>query len=310
MSTPVPTINSTTPASPLAPITPIAQRTGTSDQFPIGTFPTKAVKPIAPTTPVNPATDLYTTATPDQKSNADAYIQRLDPNNQLPATEQQRIKNAVLSGNLSEVQKIADEYGVKYQEEQQLSDAYKLTRDTTLKNEFDQNQTDQKIAQTKQEYDTAIQEQKNKIESQANNMAVLQDTTGRLQSRNMVNAINQQMTEQQTILNNLGQNQKWASEDIINTAKYNHDILANQYNDKIASYDANVLDQLKVLQNTGMAKTVDGLKAAQSLVDEALNKKTQAGYFYAQTLKDATERMKLQVAERTPDDAQSALAND
>lgn len=55
-----------------------------------------------------------------------------------------------------------------------------------MQDQFNKQQTDQKLAQSKQEYDTAWRQQKDKLEATANNMAVLQDTTGRLQSRNMV----------------------------------------------------------------------------------------------------------------------------
>lgn len=108
MSTPVPTVNSTTPVSPLAPITPIAQRTGTSDQFPIGTFPTKAVKPVAPTAPavpVKPTTpDLYSTATAEQKSNADQMLKMIDPTGQLNPAAQADIRNAIIDGKEASIQ--------------------------------------------------------------------------------------------------------------------------------------------------------------------------------------------------------------
>lgn len=251
VSTPVPTVNSTTPVSPLAPITPIAQRTGTSDQFPIGTFPTKAVKPVAPTAPavpVKPTTpDLYSTATPEQKSNADQMLKMIDPTGQLNPAAQADIRNAIIDGKEASIQWVANAYNLNYQNIKDTTDAYKLTRDVAMQDQFNKQQTDQKLAQSKQEYDTAWRQQKDKLEATANNMAVLQDTTGRLQSRNMVWAITQQLDEQQRLLENINQNQQWAAQDIVNTAKYNHDLLANQYNDRMASYDASMGAKIKAL---------------------------------------------------------------
>lgn len=66
----------------------------------------------------------------------------------------------------------------------------------------------------------------------------------------MADAIVQEMTNQQRILSNLQDSKAWALADIVSTAKYNHDVLANKYNDTMSQYDQALLNQIKNLSDT------------------------------------------------------------
>jgi len=151
--------------------------------------------------------------------------------------------------------------------------AYRTTRDADLAARKASESTQRSYDQTKQSYDDAITKQKQNVEAMANNMAMLQEGSGRLQSRNMVSGIVQAMDEQKRILDNLHQSKDWAFAEIASNAKYNHDMLANSYNDAMSQYDQEVQDKIKNLADTGMAKTAEGLRMAQSAIEQTQLKK-------------------------------------
>lgn len=166
------------------------------------------------------------------------------------------------------------------------------------------------LDQTKQSYDDAIAKQKANVEATANNMAIMQETGGRMQSRNMANGIIQAMNEQQRILHNLHQSKDWAFAELASNAEYNHKILANNYNDAMSQFDSQIQAKIKNLADTGMAKTADGLKMAQSAIEQAQLKKLELGNQYAQSLQQAVEITKMQIAQKTADPEQTKLIND
>lgn len=68
--------------------------------------------------------------------------------------------------------------------------------------------------------------------------------------------------------------------------------------------------KIKALSDTGMANTMDGLKAAQSLVEQTLNQKMETGYTYAKALENATKIVQMQIKQRTPNAEMSNTMND
>lgn len=234
----------------------------------------------------------------------------IDPTGSLAPQAQKDIKDAIASGDESKIQTIANVYGMDLQHTKDFIQAYRATRDASLTDNYSNQANDRQNAQIKQQYDTAIDQQKNRIEANANNMGVVSDTAGRLQSRNMANAILTQMNEQQRILDNLYQSKDWALAEVASNAKYNHDVLSNAYNDAMSAFDKQVQEQIKNLSDTGMAKTAEGLRMAQSAIEQSQLKKLQAGYQYATGLKQAVEVVKMQIEQKKPDTDQTNLYND
>jgi hypothetical protein len=66
----------------------------------------------------------------------------------------------------------------------------------------------------------------------------------------MGSAINQEIGDQQRILSNLIQSKAWAISGITDAYKYNHQKLANSYNDAIAQYDMITQNKIKNIEDT------------------------------------------------------------
>lgn len=252
----------------------------------------------------------YASADANTKKLAEDTYKLIDPTNSLSAAAKQDILDAVASGNEQAITNIASVYARDYQNTQEFIQAYRTTRDATLKQDYQSSAYQRQADQAKQQYDTAIQQQMDRVSATANNMGIMQDTAGRLQSQNMAQAVHSQLLEQQRILNNLYQSKDWALAEIASNAKYATDTLSNAYNDAMANFDKQVQAQIKNLSDTGMAKTAEGLRMAQSAIETAQNQKLQMGYQYAAGLKSAVEMVKLQIAQKKPDDATTKLYND
>ena len=199
------------------------------------------------------------------------------------------------------MQRIADVYGMDATQTANFINAYRTTRDANLSENRTTSQASLANDRAVQEYDTAIAQQQAKVKATANNMSVMQDTAGRLQSQNMADAIVGEMQMQQRILANLQQSKNWALAEIASNAKYQHDVLANNYNDAMSQYDSQLQEQIKNLSDTGLAGTAKGLSALQSNIEKTNLAKLQLGQQYASSLKSATDIMKMQVAKRTAD---------
>jgi len=214
-------------------------------------------------------TGIYDSATPDQKSQADSMYNLIDPTASLSPEASKDIKDAIASGDVSKIQAISNAYGIDAKQTASFVSAYRTTRDATLASNRADEVNQRNLDQARQSYSDAITKQKANVEAAANQMAMMQETSGRMQSRNMANGIIQAMDEQKRILDNLHQSKDWAFAEIASNAKYNHDILANNYNDAMSQFDQQVQNKIKNLSDTGMAKTADGLRMAQSAIEQA-----------------------------------------
>lgn len=186
----------------------------------------------------------------------------------MDPTTQAMIKNAYLSGDQSKMKAILDANNIDFTQQQNAMNALRTTRDASLSENRMTSQASLANDRAVQEYDTAIAQQQAKVKATANNMAVMQDTAGRLQSQNMADAIVGEMQMQQRILQNLQNSKSWALGEIASNAKYQHDVLANNYNDAMSQYDYQLQDQIKNLSDTGLAGTAKGLSMLQSNIEK------------------------------------------
>lgn len=259
-------------------------------------------QPIAP--------DFYHQATPDMKQQADSMINSIDPTGLMDQNTHNAIKNAFLSNDPAQMQAILSANNLDVTKTSNFINAYRTTRDTSLQENQQNAQVELQNQRTLQQYDTAIAQQQLKVKQDANNMSVMQDSAGRLQSQNMGDAISAEMGQQQQILSNLQQSKNWALGEIATNAQYNHTVLANTYNDQMSKYSIELQDQIKNLSDTGLAKTANGLAMAQSAVDKNMNNRLALGQIYAQQLQSATDQMKMHITSVTPNVEQTQLIND
>ena len=66
----------------------------------------------------------------------------------------------------------------------------------------------------------------------------------------MADAITTELATQSQILQNLQQSKSWALGEIAQNAQYNHQVLANSYNDQMSKYTQEIQDQIKNLSDT------------------------------------------------------------
>ena len=244
------------------------------------------------------------------KQQADSMINSIDPTGLMDQNTHNAIKNAFLSNDPAQMQAILSANNLDVTKTSNFINAYRTTRDTSLQENQQNAETDLKNQRTLQQYDTAIAQQQLKVKQDANNMSVMQDSAGRLQSQNMGDAISAEMGQQQQILSNLQQSKNWALGEIATNAQYNHTQLANQYNDQMGNYSVELQNQIKNLSDTGLAKTANGLAMAQSAVDKNMMNRLALGQIYAQQLQGATDQMKMHISSVTPNVEQTQLIND
>jgi hypothetical protein len=86
---------------------------------------------------------------------------------------------------------------------------------------------------------------------------MMMSTSGRGQSQNLTDTIVGELTMQQTILENLQRSKDWALSGIASDYAYNSKIMANNYNDAMSKYTIDIQNQMKTLEDTGLAKTAE-----------------------------------------------------
>lgn len=260
-----------------------------------------STQPLAGAQPQQPApTPLYTWATAEKKQEADKLITAVDPAGVMSPALQSEIKEAYLSGDQSKMQSIFNANNIDLANTQNYMGALRMTRDLNLQQTHAQSQQDRATQRIMMEYDTAIVKQQQNIRATANNMSVQLDGAGRLQSQNTMDAIVQEMGNQQRILQNLQTSKALALWEIVEGAHYNNQVMANQYNDSMAQYDLNIQNQMKTLSDTWLAGTAQWVMAMQSAIEKTGLAKLALSQQYAQQLKGATEIMKMQIDKRTP----------
>ena len=282
---------------------PVGKQSGTQNT---GATPNLPTKP----TPIAPQVDYYAQANPDQKTKADQLINTMDPAGMMDQNLRNGIRNAYLSGDKATMDAYLAQNGLDTQNITDFISAYRTTRDTALQSDYQANKEQLANDRTTQEFNQSIETQKANVRQQQLANDMLMSTSGRGQSQNLSDTIHQELTNQQNILNNLQQSKSWALWEIADTAKYNNQVLANNYNDQMSQYTYALQDQIKNLSDTGLAGTAQGMAKLQSAIEKTNLQKLALSQTYATQLKFASDALKLKIDAKTPDKDQTNLIND
>lgn len=201
-----------------------------------------------------------------------------------------------------------------FTQSQALLDAYRTTRDFGLNQARTKTLNDQRVADMTQQYDTAIQNQKNKMEADANNMSVALGTGGRLQSRNLQNAITSMLDVNKNIYSQLVSNKDRDIARLAEDLKYANTTASNTYNDNVSKQMQDMLTNIQALDKTGSLQTAQGLVQARSFIDATISNNMQHQSDYYSKLSYISQRFDKYREEagqfKTVDDSVTKTMND
>lgn len=171
-------------------------------------IPNQSAAAITPTTtePKTPAT-WVSTAPVATWENADTQAQKIIDNifstNNL-SQDEKNWWNTNVFNTPQERQKFLQMTDTERQNYiSNINEANKLTRDASLKADYEKQAFDRKMADAQAQSELERNKMKAEIEAQTNNFAMAQGTSGRLQSRNLQSAINQQLDLSKQTYDNL-----------------------------------------------------------------------------------------------------------
>lgn len=282
-------------AAPAAPVT-------TTPAIPSGTTQWAPTQPTVPTG----------TGVPQ---NIQQITDQLFPKGQYSDEERAAMSEMLGSKNPSEIADLmAQNAKWQYDQSQQLLNAYRTTRDFGIQQAREKQLNDQRVADLTQHYDNAIRDQKNKMEADANNMAMVQGTAGRLQSRNMQNAITQMLDVNKNIYSQLVSNKDRDIARLAEDLKYANTVASNEYNDKVSSQMQDMLKNIEALDKTGSLQTAEGFKQARSFIDATISNNMQHQSDYYNKLSYISQRFDKYREEagkfKTVDDSVTKTMND
>lgn len=172
-----------------------------------------------------------------------------------------------------------------------INEANKLTRDANLKSEYDKQAFDRKMADAKAQSDLDRNKMKADIEAQTNNFAMAQGTSGRLASRNLQSAINQQLDLSKQTYDNLVATQDRYLQALADEYKYNNTVASNNYNDAMSTLKKDLQEKIQTLQKTGALQTQNGLLQAKNFISSAVANADNAMKQYNFNLQVAQQRV-------------------
>jgi hypothetical protein len=141
-------------------------------------------------------------------------------------------------------------------------------------------------------YTKAIDDQKQRIESDANNASVMMGSTGRLSSRNMINAIHQTLDNNTKVYNDLVSQQDVMTKRLAQDLDMATKTLSKAYNDAVSDDMQEALRGINALDSTGAMNTKAGLIQARSVIDGVLQNKVTNLNAYYQGLNSLNEQYK------------------
>jgi len=233
-------------------------------------------------------TDVTTWKTPDQikTESIDSILKSLDPNNQLTAEEKQSIRDALGSEDAaSYTAALLWKSNILLDKANTAINAYRLNRDTTLQSNRNQQVYDQNVKNITAQYDTAIEKAKQNVSDTMNNMSVIAGTSGRLQSKNLTNAIHQQLDNSKKNYNDLVSAKDRDLASLASDLKYKTDMLSNEYNDKMTAQMDDILKTIKTLDTAWELDTAQGLTNAKSFLRKSLDATQASTQTYYDSLK-------------------------
>lgn len=173
-----------------------------------------------------------------------------------------------------------------------ISEANKVTRDFNLKTDYEKTLFDSKMADAKAQADLQNRKAKSELEAQANNFAIAQWTSWRLQSRNLQSAINEQLDLwKQTYENLVASNDRYLSL-LAQEYKYQNTVASNEYNDTMSKLKSDLLWKIESLQKTWAMQTANWLLQAKDFIQSTLSAWDLAMKQYSYNLQVANERVK------------------
>lgn len=296
-----------TPVSPLSASAPTVTPTvtptagtglvsGKTAISPIGTTPTTQTG--VPTT--QNAVTGQTGGIDDATFNT--ILRSIDPNS-IYTNEQKKSLRDTLSQSTANTAKSLDlqTTGAKtaLEEYKGIADAWRMQRNIVDQMDTNNIMNQRQVQDLTRQYTIAKDNQKNRMEADANNMSVMQGSTGRLSSRNMMNAVHQVLDENDKVYNDLVSQQdimtKRLAEDLDMATK----TLSKAYNDAVSDDMQKALQGINALDSTGAMNTKAGLIQARSVIDGMLQNRVTNLNSYYQGLNTLNEKYKTYQAEAT-----------
>lgn len=216
------------------------------------------------------------------QTNIDDIVNNMFPKWTYSEDERNAMKQMLQSKNPSEIASImAEQAKGNYTQSKNLLNAYRTTRDFWLSQQRLQTLNDQKVQDLTQQYDNAITSQKQRMEADANNMAMVQGTSWRLQSRNMMNWINQILDTNKNIYNQLVSNKDRDIQRLAQDLEYAQKIASNEYNDMVNQEMQDMLKWIQALDSSWSLATAQWLVQARDFIDKTIsnNMQHQADYY-------------------------------
>jgi primosomal protein N' len=131
-----------------------------------------------------------------------------------------------------------------------INQANIATRDAAISAEHRKSQYDRQMADATAQVENANAKAKADLEANANNFSILQGTTGRLKSRNMANAISQQLDMSKKIYTDLIATNDRYLKAVAEEYQYTNTVASNEYNDAMGRMKQDLLRKVEALQKT------------------------------------------------------------
>lgn len=296
-------LSSVTPISPLAASTPTVVPTvgtgltsGKTAISPLGTTPTTQTG--VPTTPITSTGQK--TGISDNDFNT--ILASIDPN-RLYTNEQKKSLRDTLSQSTAGTAKSLDlqTTGAKtaLDEYKGIADAWRMQRDIVDQMDKNNIMNQRQVQDLTREYTIAKDKQKERMDADANNMSVMQGSTGRMQSRNMMNAVHQVLEDNVKVYNDLISQQDVMTKRLAQDLDMATKTLSKAYNDAVSDDMQKALQGINALDSTGAMNTKAGLIQARSVIDGMMQNKVTNLNSYYQGLNVLNEKYKAYSAEAT-----------
>ena len=258
-------------------VSPITQPVQTTQAGQVETKP-----PMGTGVQTTPTQPTQTTNIQPVNANIDSIVDSALPKWTYTDDERNALKQALQGKNPEEITSImAEQAKGNFEQSKQLLSAYRTTRDFALNSQREQTLNDRRVQDLTQQYDNAIQQQKQRIDADANNMWVVLWTAWRLQSRNMVNAVNQVLDNNKNIYNQLISNKDRDIQRLGEDLAYAQKVASNEYNDMVSQEMQDMLKNVQALDSSGSLNTAQGLLQARDFLDKTIsnNMQHQADYY-------------------------------
>lgn len=296
-----------TPVSPLAASTPTVNSTVTPTAGTGLVSGKTAISPLGTTPTTQTGVSTTSGTVTGQTSGIDdatfnTILRSIDPNS-IYTNEQKKSLRDTLSQSTGATAKSLDlqTTGAKtaLEEYKGIADAWRMQRNIVDQMDTNNIMNQRQVQDLTRQYTIAKDNQKNRMEADANNMSVMQGSTGRLSSRNMMNAVHQVLDENDKVYNDLVSQQdimtKRLAEDLDMATK----TLSKAYNDAVSDDMQKALQGINALDSTGAMNTKAGLIQARSVIDGMLQNRVTNLNSYYQGLNTLNEKYKTYQAEAT-----------